>query len=148
MTKKRSSMLSTSNRAIKIMLCKSPGYAENKGHRTSDFEDDFIKYYFRKKDAKTNEVLNTSLASNKRLKQIFMLSEKFKKEFIETCIAKISDEYVGYTEDTYSQMNTFLNCAYGKKSANHKILRLKLKRVSWSVRDINLSIDMMRNLVK
>ena len=74
-----------------------------------------------------------------------MLSEKFKKEFIETGLAKINDEYVGYTEDTNSQMNTYLNCAYDKKSTNHKILRLKLKRVSWSVRDINLSIDMMRS---
>ena len=135
-------------RAIKIMLCKSTGYVANKSHRMSDFEDDFIQYYFGKKDAKSNEVLDTSFASCKKLKQFFTLSEKFKKDFIETALVQISDEYVGYTADTYSKMNKFLKSAYDKKSANHKTLMLKFKRVPWSAKDINLSIDMVRNLVK
>jgi hypothetical protein len=134
-------------RAIKLMLSKCTKYLASKSFKMEDFTDEFIKHYFGKKNNHNQDVLDTSYASCKKLKQYFLQSHSFKKDFVEHALDQIFTEYVAYSIDIHSKMHKLLVEQAGNEAHSERLLFQKFKRIPWSSKDIQVSMQMIRDLV-
>lgn len=135
-------------RAIKCLLAQCTEYHSNKSYRMEDFTDQFIRHYFGKKNNINHDVLDTSYASCKKLKLYFSHSEAFKVDFIELALDKIMTEYAAYTADQYYKMFSLLKTHLESGRASDKILFSRFKRIPWSASDIQMSVNLIRDLAK
>lgn len=133
-------------RAIKFLLAKCTDYQSNKSFRMEDFTEQFIKYYFGKKNNINHDVLDTSYASCKKLKLYFTHSLVFKRDFIDHALDQIMSEYTAYTADQYYKMYCLLKSQMDQGKHNDKILMSRFKRIPWSAADIQMSAHLIKEL--
>ena len=119
------------------------------------------------------EVMDTSFASKRKILRLFALSPVFKKDFLDYALPELRSRYTKYISTTYCKMIKCLKAANrgslgkaqvslnkpvkaadrpegpeAKKVEKNDILFKRFKRVPWSAAELEVSIQMVRNLVK
>lgn len=135
-------------RAIKHLLSKTSEYMANKLHKKDNFKGPLVEFYFPNNPEVTEDLMDTSFASRKKLLKFFKMSSIFKHDFLEFATTEIKNHYFKYTKETFEGMNKHLTIRYSKKDCELSvdILLKTYKRLPWRSEDVQSTIDQIKIL--
>lgn len=135
-------------RAIKYLLEQCSDYEPNKLHRMQNYEQQFTKKYYKDaQDELCKDLMDTTFASKKKLQRLFMLSESFKRDFMDFTRNQIEKYYSQYTLETYSQMFREVWAKYdGEHALSYDFLIQSYKRLPWRASDVAMTVQQIQKI--
>lgn len=137
-------------KAIKQMLMDHSDYRPNKLFKRENYIQSLTQRYFPQKPDMETYLLDSTFASKKKLKKMFLESPLFKEEFLDFVNNRVADIHHKESVQVFSEMHRYLkeHLALYPHAAARPFLKDRFKRLGWRESDVNNTIVQINKLFK